>query len=215
VQTIVVASQKGGVGKTTLCGHLAVEAERRGRKVALIDTDPQGGLAAWWNARQADTPAFFQPVGEGLRTTLDELDRAGFDVVLIDTPPAITASIAATVAAADLVLIPAKPSPHDLRAIGATVELVAAAGRPMAFVINQAVQRARLTDDARIALSEHGPVAPTILYHRVGYVSSMIDGRTAVEVDPRGEAAREMSELWAFLAGTFAGREMRHVTAAG
>jgi chromosome partitioning protein len=43
MQTIVLASQKGGAGKTTTARHLAVEAERQGEgPVALIDTDPQG-----------------------------------------------------------------------------------------------------------------------------------------------------------------------------
>src|SRR5580704_1090496 len=59
MKVIAVASQKGGSGKTTLAGHLAVQAERMGAgPVALVDTDPQGSLAEWWNVRQADTPAF-------------------------------------------------------------------------------------------------------------------------------------------------------------
>ena len=57
---VVFASQKGGAGKTTLSGHLAVEAEQQGDgPVALIDTDPQGSLTKWWNVRMAETPAYF------------------------------------------------------------------------------------------------------------------------------------------------------------
>ena len=56
---IAVASQKGGSGKTTLAGHLAVQADRTGfGPVALVDTDPQGSLSEWWNARTAETPLF-------------------------------------------------------------------------------------------------------------------------------------------------------------
>ena len=214
MHVIVVASQKGGVGKTTLAGHLAVHADRNGTRTALIDTDPQGGLASWWNARAVEAPPFFRVDGP-LRVALDGLEAEGFGVVLIDTPPAITASIAATIAVADLVLIPAKPSPHDLRAVGATVDLVRSARRQMLFVVNQCSQRAKLNEDARVALAEHGPVAPILLHNRVAYVNAMIDGRTAGEVEPKGEAAREIAELWAFLAGTLVGREMRHVAAAG
>ena len=59
MHVVAFASQKGGVGKTTLAGHLAVEAQARGAgPVALIDTDPQGSLAEWWNGRQAETPLF-------------------------------------------------------------------------------------------------------------------------------------------------------------
>jgi chromosome partitioning protein len=214
LHVIVIASQKGGAGKTTIAGHLAVQADRCGLKSALIDTDPQGGLAGWWNVRASESPPFFQVKGS-LRPALKELRAGGYDAVFIDTPPAITGSISATVAEADLVIIPAKPSPHDLRAVGATVELVRSAGRQMVFVLNQCVQRAKLTDDARAALAEHGPVSPVLLYHRVGFVNAMIDGRTAVEIDPKGEAAREISELWAFLAGTLVGKGMRHVAVAG
>ena len=59
MKVLALCSQKGGVGKTTICGHLSVEAERTGfGPVALIDTDPQGSLASWWNERQAAEPQF-------------------------------------------------------------------------------------------------------------------------------------------------------------
>ena len=59
MRTLVIASQKGGVGKTTIAGHLGVMAESQGAgPVALIDTDPQGSLSSWWNERQAEAPAF-------------------------------------------------------------------------------------------------------------------------------------------------------------
>jgi chromosome partitioning protein len=201
VQTIVVASQKGGVGKTTLAGHLAVEAERCGfDPVVVIDTDPQAGLSGWFRVRQAETPALVRLLPEGLRATLDALSKAGVALCIIDTPPAITESIADTVAVADLVLIPAKPSPHDLRAVGATVDLVERAKRPMVFVVNQAVQRSKLKTDAVRALSQHGPLAPVDVHNRVDFASSMTDGRTAGEIDPASQAAVEIAELWAYLA---------------
>src|SRR5690348_5616879 len=122
--TIVAASQKGGSGKTTLSGHLAVEAARAGAgEIALIDTDPQGSLAHWWNARQAPTPHFVKAGLPDLEQALAELDRSGIKIAVIDTPPAITQSISRVVAYADLVLVPTRPSPHDLRAVGATVDI--------------------------------------------------------------------------------------------
>jgi len=65
MRTLVVASRKGGAGKTTISGHIAVEAERHGAgPVGIIDLDPMGSLAAWWNERKADTPVC-AGVGEG------------------------------------------------------------------------------------------------------------------------------------------------------
>ena len=75
-RTIVFSSQKGGSGKTTLCGQLAVQAELSGRgPVALIDTDPQGSLADWWNARGEETPLFVRTTVENLYDTIDELQK--------------------------------------------------------------------------------------------------------------------------------------------
>jgi chromosome partitioning protein len=200
MRTIVLASQKGGVGKTTLTGHIAVEAERRGGgSVAIIDTDPQAGLSGWFRVREASTPTLVRVLPAGLAATLRELEQAGMALVVVDTPPAITDAIRDTVAHADLVVIPAKPSPHDLRAIGATVDLVERAGRPMVFVVNQATQRARITADAAISLSQHGTVAPVTIHHRVDFATSMIDGRTVGELDPNSRSAGEIVLLWDYL----------------
>ncbi len=197
---LALASQKGGVGKTTLAGHLAVEAEARGHgPVALIDTDPQGSLAAWWNGREAGTPLFAQATIADLSRQLDGLRQGGVRLVVVDTPPAITDNIAAVVRLADLVLIPTRPSPHDLRAVGATVDLVERCGRPMVFVVNGAAPRARITADVAVALSQHGTVAPVTLHQRVDFASSMIDGRTAQEVGPSSNSAREVAELWTYV----------------
>ena len=92
------------------------------------------------------------------------------------------------VRSAELVLIPTRPSPHDLRAVGSTVELVQAAGKPFVFAVTQAKPNARLTVQAVAALSEHGAVAPAIVHDRVDYAGSMIDGRTVQETDRRAEA---------------------------
>lgn len=200
MRIIVFASQKGGSGKTTLSGHLAVEAERQGAgPVALIDTDPQGSLAKWWNVRQDPAPAFIQSVFSNLFQDLDRARDEGFRLVFIDTPPAVTRAISEVVSFADLVIAPTRPSPHDMRAVGPTVDIVEGRGKPLVFVVNAATPRARITSEAAIALSQHGTVAPTIIHHRVDFAASMIDGRTVMEIDPVCRSAQEISELWRYL----------------
>ena len=156
MRTLVIASQKGGVGKTTIAGHL--------------------------------------------KTHLKSLAAEGVKLVIIDTPPAVTETIKAVLAVADLVLIPTRPSPHDLRAVGSTVELVEQCGKRMIFVINGAANRARITGDAAIALSQHGTVAPVTLYQRTDFAASMIDGRTAQEIDKHSKSASEVEQLWIYVA---------------
>ncbi len=200
MRIIAVTSQKGGSGKTTITGHLAVEAARTsGEPVALIDTDPQGSLSDWWNEREAGDPAFAQATLATLDTDLAALRDEGIRLVFIDTPPAITGAIQSVVTKSDLVIIPTRPSPHDLRAAGKTVELVERAGKPLVFVVNGATARARLTGEAAIALSQHGTVAPTILHNRQDFAASMIDGRTVMEANASGKSAQEVELLWTYI----------------
>lgn len=200
MRTLVIASQKGGVGKTTLAGHLGVMAESHGEgPVALIDTDPQGSLSSWWNERQAETPVFASVEIANLADHLKMLEKAGIKLAIIDTPPAVTDTIRKVLSVADLVLIPTRPSPHDLRAVGSTVALVEAAGKRMVFVINGAAQRAKITGEAAIALSQHGTVAPVTMYQRTDFAAAMIDGRTAQEIDAVSRSATEVNNLWIYV----------------
>lgn len=198
--TLAITSRKGGVGKTTIAGHLSVMAESKGAgPVALIDTDSQGSLVDWWNARQAKTPAFALVEIAKLPDHLSKLEKAGIKLAIIDTPPAVTNTIRKVISVADLVLIPTRPSPHDLRAVGSTVELAEAAGKRMIFVINGAAQRAKITAQAAISLSQHGTVAPVTLHQRTDYAASMIDGRTVQEIDAKGRSAAEITDLWKYV----------------
>jgi chromosome partitioning protein len=200
MRTLVIASQKGGVGKTTLAGHLGVMAGiNKNGPVALIDTDPQASLSNWWNERKAETPIFASVSIANLANHLKELESGGVKLAIIDTPPAITETIRLVIAVADLVLIPTRPSPHDLRAVGSTVEMVEAAGKPMVFVINGAAARARITGEAAIALSQHGTVAPVTIYQRTDFAASMIDGRTVQEIDASSRSTDEIKELWKYV----------------
>jgi chromosome partitioning protein len=200
VRVLVFASQKGGSGKTTLSGHIAVEAERSGDgPVALIDTDPQGSLAKWWNARAASTPAFAHCTLDELDACLDHLRGLGFKLIVVDTPPAVTQTISHVVARADMVVVPTRPSPHDLRAVGPTVDIADALGKPLVFVVNSATPRARITSETAVALSQHGVVAPVTLHHRVDFAASMIDGRTVGDIQPDSRSAKEVTALWLYM----------------
>lgn len=201
-QVVVLASQKGGSGKTTLAGHIAVQAEMSGAgPVAIIDTDPQGSLASWWNSRESDTPAFAQASIPNLEHDISVLRDNGIRLIIIDTPPSVTSSIAEVITYADLVIVPTRPSPHDLRAVGATVDIVEHQHKPLVFVVNSATMRARITSDTAVALSQHGTVAPATIHHRVDFAASMIDGRTVGEVNIESRSAKEIANLWIYLEG--------------
>jgi len=200
MRVVVIASRKGGSGKTTLAGHLAVQAERVGQgPAALVDVDPQGSLSEWWNKRAAETPVFAHTNIARLPQDIERLRDLGIKLLIIDTPPALTSAVGDVVRLADLVVIPSRPSPHDLRSIGATAELVENLGRPLIFVVNSAVPRARITNEAIEILSKYGVLAPVIVHHRVDFASSMIDGRTAMELPGNSKSADEIERLWSYL----------------
>jgi chromosome partitioning protein len=205
MQIIAIASQKGGSGKTTLAGHIAVAAQDAGAgPVVLIDIDPQGSLTDWWNMRQTTTPLFARASASRLAAGIDKIRELGVGLLIIDTPPAITDAIVDAIALADFVLVPARPSPHDLRAAGATVEIIERLKKPMAFVVNAATPRARITAEAIEALAQHGPLAPVIIHQRTSFAASMIDGRTVMEITGDERSAAEIRELWTYVAGRLA-----------
>jgi len=205
MQIIAIASQKGGSGKTTLAGHLAVAAQDAGAgPVVLIDIDPQGSLTDWWNMRQTTTPLFARASASRLAAGIAKIGELGVKLLIIDTPPAITGAIVDAIRLADFVLVPARPSPHDLRAAGATVEIVERLGKPMAFVVNAATPRAKITTEALQALAAHAPIAPVVLHHRTGFAASMIDGRTVMEIPGDERSAAEITQLWTYVAGRLA-----------
>lgn len=200
MHVIVVASQKGGAGKSTLCANLSVALSATGGTTVLIDTDPQATLTEWWDAREAETPALakVRTLAE-LSSKLEALESAGVRFVLIDTPPSATASIAKVVALADLVLIPVRPSPNDLRAAGQTIDIVSEAAKPFLFCITQAKPATKLTAQTIAALSAYGEVAPVLVSDRVDFASSMIDGRNVVEFSSKGKSAKEINDLCEFV----------------
>lgn len=203
MHVMALASQKGGSGKTTLAGHLAIAAEASfPGAVALIDCDPQGSLSEWWNVRKAGTPLFAHCRMAQLAADLERMRAAGIALVVIDTPPAILETVVEVIQHSDLVVVPVQPSPHDLRAAAATVDLIERLGKPFIFVVNGATPRARITAEAAAALSRRGTVAPVTVHCRTGFAASMIDGRTVMEI--AGNAGSdEIQQLWAFVSPRF------------
>lgn len=197
MKTIVVTSQKGGSGKTTLCAHLAVEAERMGDCPAwLIDTDKQGTLSDWHERREAETPQRAEISLTQIESGLAVLANRGAAYCFIDTPPSISEQNVSILKLADLVVIPVRPSPADLWAVSHTVALVQEAGKPFIFVITQAKANASITAQTVAALSHHGRVAKTFIADRVPYAAAMTDGHSAPELAGRGQPAQEIAGLW-------------------
>lgn len=138
METIIICSQKGRSGKTTLARNLSGAAARDGQRVLCLDLDPQSSLRAWWEAREDDAPAVLDrdPLPPDLGSTLGKASSQ-FDLTVIDTPPSTTDWLPDALGLADLALVPVRPSPDDLRAAGSTVSAINTARVPFAFVLSQ------------------------------------------------------------------------------
>ncbi|MBW3559365.1 MAG: AAA family ATPase [Proteobacteria bacterium] len=201
LKTLAVISSKGGSGKTTLSLHLAVAAEAAGRRTFIADTDPQKSAWEWRQVRSSPAPevAVVQPAM--LNRLKDGLERARFQLMIVDTAPFAGPGVLDTVRAADFTIIVARPSMLDLWSVEYSAEQVRSArGRAM-FVLTQAPPRrgdkeAPALLKAAERLNTYGfPVASIGLRSRVAFSQSVGNGLTALETEPSGTAAREISRL--------------------
>src|SRR3954447_9857362 len=126
---ILVCKLKGGAGATTSVRELAAAAVAGGLRVGVIDLDGQGGLTRWWNRRtktsETDTrrPELLQMPAEQIHSRAGAL-RAAYDLVLIDSPPSVHATISNVASAVDLAIIPSRPNVDDLDAVGPIFRLL-------------------------------------------------------------------------------------------
>jgi chromosome partitioning protein len=197
MQTIVINSQKGGSGKTMLCKHLAVEAERAGDgPVFLIDTDPQGTLTAWHTKRDSEAPARVDLPFHGLEKGLELIRTHGAAYCIIDTASGRLDIAAELFKLADLAIFPVQPSEDDLTAAPVTVQNLKGSGTPFVFVLTRVRANTLITAQAAAILSKHGQVAETFVVDRTGYKSPYAKGQTITEAEPHGAAAQELASLW-------------------
>jgi chromosome partitioning protein len=198
---ITIAQQKGGAGKTTLAAHLALAWAASGRRVAVIDIDPQASLSAWFSLRRArrrsSAPDIEVAAITGWRVAAEvERQARDHDVVLVDSPPHAATEARIAVRAASLVLVPVQPSPMDLWATKATLELARAERVPALLVLNRVPPRANLTD-AMLAefLALNVPMAQTQIGNRVALASSLAEGKGILEAASGSRGAEEIAAL--------------------
>lgn len=196
--TIAIISQKGGAGKTTLALHLAAAAQASGRVALVVDTDPQATASQWAAWRQEAPPEVIDSPPPRLAAKIAAAKEQGAELIVIDTPPHADSAARAAVEAADLVLIPCRPSAFDLSAIQTTAKLVQLLRRPAFVVFTAGPPNApRIYQEAGELVDGFGtPPCPMLLPDRAAYRHASAEGRTVMESEPAGKAAEEVRELY-------------------
>ncbi|MBV9907930.1 MAG: ParA family protein [Hyphomicrobiales bacterium] len=191
-------SQKGGSGKSTIASSLAVAAHETKQAVCVIDMDPQGSLTNWARVRGAGDIEVLASGAARLPALLASLERRGVTLALLDTPGAEGAASSAAMQAADLNIVPSRPSLFDLRACARTRAAIGEIGGEFVFLLNQcpsAKQTARVQDGVE-ALEEMGQLISPLILARADYQEAARCGSGVTELNPCSAAAEEMRGLW-------------------
>jgi chromosome partitioning protein len=207
MHTVAVIADKGGVGKSTLSIHIAVEAQRRGFESLIIGCDPQACSEAWADVRNygKETPIAPLVVTTQAVRVPQLLEKArvnGADFVVLDVGANSDNAASYAARCADYILIPSSPRYFDLRGIPDMANKAHESKKPFAVVLNR-VLRGPYMAEATSYLEDSGyPVAPVVLKERVAFANSLTSGLVAVESEPDGKAANEIKELFDWLTET-------------
>ncbi len=201
MRTIALVTQKGGAGKTTLAATIAVAAIETGEKVIALDLDPQGSLAAWGDDRTADAPAVDTLPADRvaqLSQVLAALEGQGFTLAILDCAGIASTSANLAMKAADLCIIPTRPTRLDIRATKPTIEALMGLKRPFAFVLNHCppTPRGSRAAEAAMGLALMGALLEPKVTQRADFQDALAAGQGVTEYAPHGKAADEARQLW-------------------
>jgi chromosome partitioning protein len=197
---ISVASMKGGSGKSTIASCLAVYWHLAGRRLTLIDADPQRSIARIAaRERRLGGVAVLEESGPDTAQTARRLSQDG-GVVIVDTPGFRSKTTLQCVGVSDFVLVPLKASPFDVDRMLDTLGFLTdpSHGRrpPFRCLLTQTTRDSVIARHIRSELAEAGiPVLHNEMTNRVSYPEATLWGATPSLIDRKGVAAREIAAI--------------------
>ena len=204
MHTIALVSRKGGTGKSTLAIGLAVAAMEAGHRVRILEADPLATISNWRMRRSAIEPAV-ESVRDGyeLVQRVRVLAQRGVTLTIVDTAGGWSEPWSGAVAAADLCLIPARPSLADIEAAAPALAAIRAERKPFAFILNQTPVRRQRPDAAAASLGATaaslnmmGVLALPYIAQRNDQQDAVAAGLAVTEFAREGKSADEIRALW-------------------
>ena len=202
MRTLVVAAQKGGTGKTLLAVNIAVCAAFRGKRVVVLDTDPQESTLRWYRHRVehgiVGPKAFEVQACQGREVEARRRALVDTDLVVVDTPAGGSTDTAQALGLADLTVIPCRPSGSDLEGVGATVALVSKLGGKAVVVINCGAPRGHRNEYAAgiVRLWYQLEVCGAVIGDRKIFPDAFDGGESVLEAGPLSVAAAEIGKMY-------------------
>ena len=200
MKIIALLNEKGGTGKSTIATNLASALHLRGRRVVLVDADPQGTSRDWRSASPEgiDLPPV---VALDRPEMLQSLASIQADLVVIDTPAKAEKMTAAVVRIAQTALVVIKPSGADIWASAAAVKLIQqkidVGGRIDAgFLVNRVSGVSKLSKE--VLTGEWNDYGVSMLEHSIGnrvvFAQALTDGLSVYNLAD-AHAKQEMNQL--------------------
>lgn len=200
MNTISLLAQKGGVGKTTLALHWAVEASKHSPHVAIIDMDIQASATRWYERRTHNTPRMLRANTHTIAQAVEACQQNNMEWVFVDTMPRTEASSVAAAQVADLIVLPCGPSVLDIEAVHHSITIARAVTTPCVIIINRGRHSSSINTKAAQVLTRYGvPVCPVYVMRRAALEDAFIDGRAIGELAPRSKAAQEITAAWQWI----------------
>jgi chromosome partitioning protein len=203
MRVVSFVTQKGGSGKSTTAASIAVAAFQQGRRVFMLELDRQGTLSDWADARP---PEFERIDATALDKALATLREAAFELAVVDTPGVDSPATVAAMRAADLCLVPCRPTATDLRGCLPTVQSLIRLEKPFAFVLSQCPPRSARVDETRAGLAALGLIAEPPIVSRADHQDAMAAGLGVTEFNDAGAAAAEVRKLWQWIHAKLEGK---------
>jgi chromosome partitioning protein len=216
VQRVVMAAPKGGSGKTMLTRNLAVAAAATGVRVATADLDPQATLTAWSRRRPQDKAIpHYKVAWADAGALLDDDELGVHELVLIDTPPSIEAQPAAfqkLLGAADLVLVPCRPTFDDAESVAPFLKHLRDTGKRAVVVLTFIKPRVNI-NAVKTYLLEAAEICPVDVGDRTDYARAGAKGLALMDI-PNSPGGEEIHGVWMFVKKSLSRSKARGKTAA-